>query len=224
MRSALRPRGCTESRRSRSQATDAELLERWRSGAVDAGQALIGRHQAALHRYFLRHAARDHQELLQRSIVACIEKRDAVREASSFRAFLFGIARFELLRYFVERRKQTEDLDTSRMPATDEPCSYSGVLADHEQLRLLAGALPRIPRELQLMVALHYWQGLSTMQMSRRLGIPQGTVKSRLRRARARLLDQVRAGARVPSAARSATPSFEAWAAGHDPVAVEART
>ena len=48
-------------------------------------------------------------------------------------------------------------------------------------------ALRHLPLDLQVVVELHYWEEHSTAQIATVLEVPQGTVKSRLRRARALL-------------------------------------
>ncbi|MEM7151805.1 MAG: RNA polymerase sigma factor [Myxococcota bacterium] len=196
--------------------SDADLLEQWRQGTQSAGQALFERHYAALDRFFRNKAGQDCQELLQRSFLACLEKRDTLRNASSFRAFLFGVARFELLRYFNERRRQADPVDPARSSLHDLQTSPSCVIAERQERRLLAKALPRLPLDLQITVELHYWEGLSATEIGDVVGIPPGTVKSRLRRAKRLLfteIDKLSAGLSIVS---SQLTNLDSWAAALD--------
>ena len=64
----------------------------------------------------------------------------------------------------------------------------SAEAAQHEEQRLLLEALRRIPLDLQIAIELHYWEGMSGPDLAQVLDIPEGTVRSRLRRAREPLL------------------------------------
>ncbi|MCH9683088.1 MAG: sigma-70 family RNA polymerase sigma factor [Deltaproteobacteria bacterium] len=191
---------------------DADLLERWREGVSWAGQELLRRHYVALDRFFRRRAGDDAQELVQRSFLACLEKRDTLRDAGSFRAFLFGVARLELLRHVDQRRRRPDPIDPAQVALRDPQPVPSSIVVRSEQRRRLARALPRLPRELQIVVALHYWEHLPTVEIAAVVGIPVGTVKSRLRRAKQQLFAEL--GVRPGSAweALSAAPSLETWA------------
>ena len=53
------------------------------------------------------------------------------------------------------------------------------------------GAVMALPDKLRLPVVLHYMEGYRVDEIARMLHLPQGTVKSRLRNARARLKDML---------------------------------
>jgi RNA polymerase sigma-70 factor (ECF subfamily) len=72
-------------------------------------------------------------------------------------------------------------------------------------------ALRRLPVELQVVVELHYWEEQSTAEMAEVLEVPQGTVKSRLRRAREQLeVDLGAAAAEVEALIGRARPDVDA--------------
>src|SRR5690606_22274340 len=64
-------------------------------------------------------------------------------------------------------------------------------------------ALRHISVDLQLVLELHYWEGMSTRELSVVLELPHGTVKSRLRRAREALREVLEA----PAAAAPQPPA-----------------
>ena len=78
--------------------------------------------------------------------------------------------------------------------------------------RLLLAALRHLPLELQLILELHYWEDLSTSEMAEVVGIPQGTVKSRLRRAREQLTAQIAAHDADPTLIQTTLQNLEGWA------------
>ena len=75
---------------------DMALLEQWRAGDREAGQALFARHFREIYRFFEYRVGGDADDLAQRTFLACVTARDQFRGLSSFRTFLFAIARNEL--------------------------------------------------------------------------------------------------------------------------------
>lgn len=192
-------------------ASDTDLLIAWRGGDGGAGQELFARHFDSIYRFFSHKISDDVSDLVQRTFLSCVESRDAIRDEGSVRAYLFAIARNQLYQHFRERRKN-QRLDFSVSSLQDLGESPSAAVARRGDHALLVQALQQIPLELQLVIELHYWEGLSGAEVAMALEVPEGTVRSRLRRA----LEQVRAamaGASASAAARWATvESFEAWA------------
>ncbi|HLL23909.1 MAG TPA: sigma factor, partial [Kofleriaceae bacterium] len=82
---------------------DFDLLAQWRAGDQQAGQALFARQFPGLYRFFATKCDGDTDELVQRTLVACLKAKDTA--PTSFRAYLFTIARHELYRYFRERQR-----------------------------------------------------------------------------------------------------------------------
>ena len=70
----------------------------------------------------------------------------------------------------------------------------------------------RIPVDCQVVLELLYWEELTTVEMAAVLEIPEGTVKSRLRRGRALLREAIEALASSPDLAGSTLLGIETWA------------
>jgi len=170
-------------------ATDLQLLLAWRAGDRSAGNALVTRHFAAVHRVF---AGRVHpdavDDLLQRSFLTAVERREDIFEAAGFRAYLLGIARIQLLRYYRElKRDGRMEVFDSGVP--DSFRSPSSVLGREQEVALLWDALRTLPLDFQLSLQLYYWENMRTADIAKVLGVAPGTVRSRLARARAALTD-----------------------------------
>jgi RNA polymerase sigma-70 factor (ECF subfamily) len=58
----------------------------------------------------------------------------------------------------------------------------------------MLSALRRLPLDDQLLLQMHYWDGLTGPALSRALDLPEGTVRSRLRRAKAKLAERLTIG------------------------------
>ena len=193
--------------------SDRELLAAWHGGDRSAADALIGRHFAVVHgvlRDKVETGALD--DLVQRTFLACLERRATLRDEGSFRAWLLGIARNVLLMHWRDlattRRVhgKLEDLSVEDLVPTP-----SLVVARREEQRLLVRALRKIPVELQLLLELFYWEGLGHAELVEMLEIPVGTVKSRLNRARELLADALRKVGAPDEVTKSTSIELEAW-------------
>lgn len=164
--------------------TDDELLLAWASGDQAAGAALYRRHFDALYRFFRTKAPDACDDLVQSTMMESVRSKERFRGDAPFRAFLFAVARNCLLHHFRSRFRDRLDLDASQASVADldpRPSTIAAKRAEHAQL---LEAMRRIPLELQEVLELHYWEELGTRALAVALEIPQGTVKSRLRRAR----------------------------------------
>jgi DNA-directed RNA polymerase specialized sigma24 family protein len=88
----------------------------------------------------------------------------------------------------------------------------SNVLAKHEEQRVLLEALRAIPLDLQIAVELFYWEQLSLLEIASVLEIPEGTVKSRLFRAKQLLRQQIENFATGDAVLRSTIQGLDDWA------------
>ena len=192
-------------------STDAELLERWRSGDARSGSELFERHFAALSRFFGSKVGDDIDDVLQSTFLACVEGRHRIREGASFRAYLFAIARREL--FALWRRRRADPLpDIESLSAVDLGPSPSGVVAGGQEQRLVLEGLRRLPVDQQIVLELTYWEELSDREVADVLDVPHGTVKSRIRRARIaldRVLGELSAS---PELLESTRQNLDGWA------------
>ncbi|MCA9706601.1 MAG: sigma-70 family RNA polymerase sigma factor [Myxococcales bacterium] len=191
---------------------DSSLLAAWRQGDRVAGSALFRRHFTALYRFFATKVG-DAQasDLAQSTFLAAVEARDRLRPDTHVRAYLFGIARRQLLMLLRTRgRRGTADplLESCADAMLPSP---STIIAHGQQEALAVRALRRIPLDLQMLIELHYWEGLPTDRLAEIFEVPRGTIKSRLSRARQearlaleRLIDD-------PQLRQSSVRDFERW-------------
>ena len=192
--------------------SDAELLEAWRAGDVEAGRALFERHIGVLSRFFRNKVGDEREDLIQRTLLATVESRDRLRDGASFRAYLLRVARSRLYDHLARVRGGPTRPDPLLTSVADVGLSPSRIIAKTEQDRLLLLALRRLPIELQVALELHYWEGLTTAELAEVLEIPQGTVKTRLFRARKLLRDDLHALALSGALPPASLADLDAWA------------
>jgi len=198
---------------STANASDFELLDAWRDGDRTAGSELFARYFGPVYGFFrskLEHAAED---LTQQTFLNCVEARDDFRGAGSFRTYLFVVARNVLYGHLRRRGNKATDIDFEVTSIADLDASPSTLLAFREDHKLLVHALRRLPLELQVALELYYVQRMRAPALATVLGIPPGTVRSRIRRG----IEQLRVGisdlAASPQRVRTTLTDLNRWAA-----------
>lgn len=171
-------------------ARDIDLLNAWRAGGRSAGRALLERHYAAIFRFFFAKVALTvAEDLTQQTFEVVCRGRDNFRGEGTFRAFLYGVARFVLIGW-ARRGRNFEPAEDSLIVDLLAQ-SFAGVLAQQEESRLLATALRSLPLDDQILIELKHWEDLTQADLARLFGVPQPTVARRLQRARVRLREAV---------------------------------
>jgi RNA polymerase sigma-70 factor (ECF subfamily) len=195
-----------------AQSDDFALLQAWRNGDMGAGQALVRHHTPTLHRFFASKAPNALEDLIQATFLACVEVQAQFRGSSTFRTYLLGIARNLLLKHYRKQLRGQRALALERVCADQVSGSVSLSAAVRQEVRLLLGGLRRIPIDQQIAVELFYWEGLGIAEIAEVLDVAEGTIKSRLARARAQLKHVILSGAESPALQRSTAEELERWA------------
>jgi RNA polymerase sigma factor (sigma-70 family) len=185
------------------------LLEAWRAGDVVAGDRLFRRHFDAVYWFFATKLDHGADDLAQDTFAAILRNREHVGRRHSFRAYLFAVARSKLIDRLRVRSRDFDPMVTSVVDLGTSPTSVLG--RRQEQARLLS-ALRRIPVDLQLVLELFYVERLQGPEIAEALELPEGTVRSRLRRALTVLRELLLAEAGQDEAA-PADDDIERWAA-----------
>ncbi len=169
---------------------DLALLERWRSGDVRAGQDLFARHFADIYRFFEHKAGSEADDLAQRTFTACVASREQFRGQSSFRSYLFAIARNALYTY-LRRLPRGEHVDFEITSIAELVTSLSSRIGRARQVEQLRAVLRELPADQQLLLELHYWHELDAPALAEVFEVPPGTIRVRLLRARKALRERM---------------------------------
>jgi RNA polymerase sigma-70 factor (ECF subfamily) len=128
----------------------------------------------------------DRRDLMQQTLLACVEGRARFRRDASFRTYLYQTARYQLYAYYRKRNRESgHDPAITGLP--DSASSPSRVLARRQDERMLLEALRRMPMDDQIVLELSFWEDLTGREIAEVLGSPEGTVRGRLARATERL-------------------------------------
>jgi RNA polymerase sigma-70 factor (ECF subfamily) len=171
--------------------SDGELLQAWGAGDRTAGEELLARHFEAVVRFFQNKIDRDHDDLIQKTFLGCLEARARFRGDGSFRAFLFGVAKNVLGKHLRQRYREPASLDFAHVSVAELGDTPSLLVAADQQQELMLHALRRIPLDHQIVLELCYWEGMTAAEIGEMLGVPAGTAKTRLRRAKQLLAAEI---------------------------------
>ena len=188
--------------------SERELLEAWAAGDATAAQRLLERHFDRLFRFFELSAPGMAEDLVQDTLLAALEARERFRAGVAFRAFLMGIARNKVLMHWRTKARRPRVVDVEDLSLEALGASATSIIAHREAEQRLLHALRNIPLSHQLLLQLHYWDGLPGRELAEALELPEGTVRSRLRAAKAQLRELVGGH---ESAESDEGDSFDAW-------------
>ncbi len=182
---------------------DAELVERVRSRDADAFELLSDRYRESVARHvcgLLRDASAS-EDVTQEVFLRVWTHAEQWNGQGSFKAWLFRVATNLALNHLraLQRRRQ-QPLETAADPLDeDDESSLPAWMVDHslpdpetlleqsERSQLLQQLVDELPTEKRAVFRLVYDHEMATRQVAQTLGIPEGTVKSRLHYATRRL-------------------------------------
>ena len=145
----------------------------------------------------LTHAPDDADDLVQETYLRALRGRHTFKEGADMRRWLFTICKNVFLRV-TEHERDTVSLDDDPMNETYAAVRlHNAMVADGESLLLdridvapaIARAMQQLAEPFRLAVALVDMEGYGYAEAAALLGVPVGTVRSRLFRAR-RLLQE----------------------------------
>jgi len=177
---------------------DQSLIDACRAGKTEDYGTLVRRYQDRLYPTALRltGCAEDAQDLLQETFLRAYEKLDRFHGGSSFYTWVYRIAVNLALSGRRRRRPSTrlgDGTDGGAPPAVDpRETDPSLPLERAERDRLIQEALNALAADHRAVVVMKEFDGLRYEEIGAVLGVPVGTVRSRLHRARCELRERLR--------------------------------
>jgi len=180
---------------------DAELVLRWQEGDLGAFEALVRRHERRVFSLVFRMlgSREEAEDVTQEAFLALHRHGHRFRGEARFSTFVYRVAANAALnrRRSLGRRRAREEALSYRQDAGDDlpsaPRDPEDAASGGEIQARVQAALLGLPKDLRMAVVLYDIEGQSYGEISRVLRIPEGTVKSRIHRARVALRDRLRA-------------------------------
>lgn len=195
-------------------SSDRELVDAWSRGDRAAGNTLFDRYYEPVARFFFNKVADDvARDLIQRTFLACVEGLAGFRGDGEFRSWLFGIAYRQLCKHYRGAAGERARVDLGELSVADLRSSPSQQFAAGQELRALLAALQRLPIDTQVVLELYYWESMTTDEIAAALELAPGTARSRLRRGRQLLEEQLEALAGASNLVDSTLGGLQRWIA-----------
>lgn len=174
---------------------DSSLVERCLSGDESAWEDLVRSHTRRVYSVCYRFTGNDQeaQDLTQDVFLRIFRTLKSFRSGEgSFQVWLMRVTRNLLIDYYrrAKHERATDSIE-EQLPLLEERAALSartdGMVAGREAGEILQAALEKLSPELRETLILRDLEELEYREIANVLGVPEGTVKSRLNRGRAEL-------------------------------------
>ena len=163
-------------------AWDLIVRQYWRK-VFNVAYKFVGRHDEA-------------EDLTQEIFLKLFKSLDTFDRRANFQTWLISISRNLCIDHYRSVRKERETIDravdTNELSPAARDAGPIVALEQQDRVALLRETLAALPESLRTAVLMRDIQELSYQEIADRLGLPEGTVKSRINRGRAELARQIR--------------------------------
>ncbi|KPJ52610.1 hypothetical protein AMJ39_07445 [candidate division TA06 bacterium DG_24] len=177
--------------------TDAELVNAARGGDEQAIRDLLGRYRTAVFNLAFRilRNEEDATDAAQETFIRVFRALDRFDERQRFKPWILRIASNYCIDQIRKRDWRTVSFDTPietedgtlEMELAGPGPQPDEVLERKEQRMVIEQAIDSLPPDYRMAIVLRHTEGLSYEEIADVLGVPLGTVKARIHRARSAL-------------------------------------
>jgi RNA polymerase sigma-70 factor (ECF subfamily) len=179
---------------------DGDLVERWQGGDGQAFAELVRRHERRVFRLLMRMLGNreEAEDVAQEAFLSLHRHGHRFRREARFSTFVYRVAANAALnrrRTLGRNRNRINEFRTQQdagLELPPAPRNPEDAAAGSEARARVQQALLDLPDDLRIAVVLYDIEGQSYQDVAQALGIPEGTVKSRIHRARRALRDGLR--------------------------------
>jgi RNA polymerase sigma-70 factor (ECF subfamily) len=175
--------------------TDEELIGRFQAGDELAYVELVNRYKDKLLNFIFPYFGEIEQaeDIVQDTMIKLYEKKHYYKEIAKFSTWIYTIAR-NLANTELRKKSRTKIMYLSQM--SNYKKDYDLKSSDPELnknieneflMKEIHAAIDKLPENYKSVIVLRDIQGLDYEQISNIIGVPLGTVKSRINRARLQL-------------------------------------
>lgn len=180
-------------------ANDQILIDRCLAGQTDAFGELVTRYQGRLYGTLVNMlgSVHDARDASQEAFVLAFSKLSTFRQESAFYSWLFRIAYNAAVSRQRKARREKSSLDAARdatgmEPTDDRPdADPAHTLNLTERQALVQTALNELAEDYRTAIILREMEGMSYEEIAEMVGVPIGTIRSRIHRARTELREKL---------------------------------
>ena len=179
---------------------DAELVAQWQAGDRRAFEALVRRHERRVFRllYRMLGSREEAEDATQEAFLSLHRHGHRFRREARFSTFLYRVAANAALnrrRSLGRARARVEEFGRRHLVGDEGPASVPDPEATAHGAQVQGAvqqALLELPKDLRMAVVLFDIEGRAYKEIADVLGVPEGTVKSRIHRGRSALRESLR--------------------------------
>lgn len=179
---------------------DSELVAQWQGGDLAAFECLVRRHERRVFRllYRMLGSREEAEDATQEAFLSLHRHGHRFRREARFSTFLYRVAANAALnrrRSLGRARARIEELGRRQLVETEAPSLAPDPEAAAHGVQVqqaVQQALLKLPRDLRMAVVLFDIEGRAYKEIADVLGVPEGTVKSRIHRGRSALRESLR--------------------------------
>ena len=179
---------------------DAELVEAWKAGDDDAFEELVRRHEKRVFRLLMRMMGtrEEAEDVAQETFISLYRHGKRFRNEARFSTFVYRVAANAALnrrRSLGRSRARVEKLAVRQAAGDDlpqQPRDPEDSALGSELTARVRDALQTLSPSLRMPVVLYDIEGLSYGEIAKVLSVAEGTVKSRIHRARQALREELK--------------------------------
>ncbi|RKU22785.1 DNA polymerase III subunit beta [Candidatus Poribacteria bacterium] len=174
---------------------DVALIQRILTGDENAFASLVRKYQGQVHA-FARRKIGDFQiaeDITQETFLQVYQKLETLEDPTLFSKWLYAIVNHLCIAWFRKNRLQTEPLEEicilgiETEPYSRYIASEHAKIAAEAQRDLVEKLLTKLKERDRKVITLHYFEEMTSLEISEFLGVSENTIKSRIRRARQQL-------------------------------------
>ena len=182
---------------------DYALVQRAIAGRQDAYATLMDRYRGAIHQMMYKMVSNneDAADLTQEAFTKAFRKLPSYEPRYAFSTWLFKIATNNCIDYIRKKRLVTLSIDETIKEDSDQQFSYNiksaapdpeESLVKAQRARMMRSLVGQLSTKYRQMIEMRFYDELSYDEIATTLGIPLGTVKAQLFRAKEMLHNQLK--------------------------------
>ena len=173
---------------------DQDIVELLHGGALEAAfERLVERYERKVYRLCcsLLRDPDQAEDAAQESLVRVWKALAKYDQRASLSTWIYTITRNRCLTA-IERRRDLDSLSDPTVEHEAESAQAVGPETDQDHLAVLRELVEALPERFRRVLTLFYYEERSVAEVAQMLGLPEGTVKTNLHRARAALGERLR--------------------------------
>ncbi len=174
---------------------DVVLIQRILAGDETAFASLVRKYQKQVHTLAWRKIRDFHiaEDITQETFLQAYQKLETLEDPTRFPRWLYVIADRLCIAWLRKNQRQTEPLEEADLSGIETEAYSRFVATEHAETfaearrDLVEKLLAKLKENNRTVITLHYLEGMTYAEIVNFLGVPENTIRSRLRRARQQL-------------------------------------